>query len=148
MTTRSLTVGVKKGEEGARWRLTVASIRLCQGGAISKRVFYYADNSWLAKSQRRQPLPPTLERHRAELDSFVQKCADVARKVLQGLALALDVRDPQVGADASWIQTSSQKRTTESECLPLEQVAEGRLYRLRLLHYPPVPVSHTDDPQL
>lgn len=97
-----------------------------------KESFFYADAAWLARQGRSQELPPGLERCRADMDAFVESCNRVARRVLQGLAVALGV-------------SHEARNTAHTQWAPdaLVKYHNGQHNRLRLLHYPAIPDSHT-----
>ena len=72
-----------------------------------------------------QHLPPTLERHREELASFIEKCKTICDAVLSGFAEAISLPPHYFVASH-----------------------HGQHDRLRLIHYPPTPLSSLDSTSL
>lgn len=96
-----------------------------------KESFYLADlarakgGSKEAQEQHRPPaqhLPPTLEPHREEIANFIEKCKGVCDTVLSGFAEAIDL-------PSGYFLDSH----------------HGQHDRLRLIHYPPAPVSSDNE---
>lgn len=70
-----------------------------------------------------QPLPPTLSAHKEAISAFIEKCKDVCDTMLSGFAEAIDL-------PSSYFTDSH----------------HGQHDRLRLIHYPPTPVSQGNAP--
>lgn len=96
------------------------------GSGDLKEHYHVSDLEWDKANDVHHELPPTLERRRQQLDGLIRKINAIAKRLLEGLAVALKLPPDY-----------------------LTRQHTGELNRLRMIHYPPVEVDHKDlDPDV